>query len=316
MEVQRIDGATARSIGSTGGEIAKRRLDPFSSSGFDTSGSHIDLSGLRDQENEDELNQLVETLYPAPEPVMFRTPSGIRAQSPALSDAHRKALVQSVAHMSDDQRQRYETKQKRLGEMLYKLVEARLEEEKPAEERIPEIPSYDYLLHSAAMEQAVTDPFIEKLMGESQLDYEEEVTEHLIGGLWGFEQIITDYVMKIDREQKMADEIRADIAELQDLWNEWPENEETQQFTYHEVIEDQHGNKELVERTVEITKAEAQELFRMLEEADRQLATFGPAEQQVIQVVTHGWQQAMNTLSNVLKHYDETLRNILQNSKA
>lgn len=316
MEVQRIDGASPRTIGSVTGEIAKRRLDPFSSSGFDTSGSHIDLSGLRDQENEDELNRLVETLYPPPEPVMFRTPSGIRAQSPALSDAHRKALVQSVAHMTDDQRQRYEAKQKQLGKMLYELIEAKLETQKPEAERVPEIPDYDELLHSAAMEQAVIDPFVEKLMGQNQTDYEQEVTDHLIGGLWGFEQIITDYVMKIDKEQKMADEIRADMAELQELWNDWPEDEETQQFTYHEVIEDQHGNKELVERTVEITKDQAQELYRLLEEADKQLATFGPAEQQIIQVVTHGWQQAMNTLSNVLKHYDETLRNILQNSKA
>lgn len=316
MEVQRIDGARSGNVGSVQGEIARKRLDPFSSSGFDTSGSQVDLSGWRDQDDEDELNRLVETLYPRPETITLRTPTGIRAQSPSLSDAHRRALVQSISHMTDDQRQRYEELQKRLGDKLYQLISAELEAEKPEDQRIPEIPNPEDLLHSAGMEQSVVDPFIERLTGDSQREYEAEVTDHLIGGLWGFEQIITDYVMKIDKEQKMADEIRADIAELQELWDEWPEGEETQIFTYHEVLDDGNGNKELIERTVEINKEQAQELFRTLEEADRTLATFGPAEQQVIQVVTHGWQQAMNTLSNVLKHYDETLRNILQNTKA
>lgn len=319
MEVHSVVSLGTKSTVQGEGEVRKRRLDPFAGSTFHRgSAETVDLSGLRDEQNEEELNQMVELLYPTPEVITIRTPSGIRAQSPALSDAHRRALVQSISHMTDDERKDYEEKQLHLGRMLMTLISAQLEAEKAEEDRIQELnlPDPEEFLRSNEMRDAAVDPFVAQLTGPATRDYEAQVNDALIGGLWGFENAIREYVLHIDREQKMADEIRADMAELEALYEEWPEGVETQEFTYHEFVEDENGHRELVQKTVVLTKDEIQDLWKSLEEQDRVLATFGPAEQQVIQMVTQGWQQAMTTLSNVMKHYDETMRNILTNAKA
>ncbi|MEL6340556.1 MAG: hypothetical protein AAGJ56_05890 [Myxococcota bacterium] len=316
MEVQRIDGPTTRQADAVIGERKPRLVDPFASSSFDSGASHNDLGAIRDAQTEEELERKVEELYPRPESVTIRTPSGIPAQSPALSDAHRKALVESISHMTDDQRKRYEDKQRTMGHALYTMIVAQLEQEKDEKDRSPAIPNPDELMQSQAMTNAVTDPYVERLLGDETVDYETSVTDSLIGGLWGFEEIIRDYVTKIDREQQMADEVRADIAELEELMADWPADQERQEFTYNELVRDENGEASLISQTEMLNREEAVELIRKLEESDQQLAGFGPAEQQTIQVVTHGWQQAMGTMSGILKAFDETLRNILQNAKA
>ncbi|MEO1173579.1 MAG: hypothetical protein AAFX94_16240, partial [Myxococcota bacterium] len=179
MDVQSVGSANNSSRSIQGdGEVKKRRLDPFAGSSFDRqSADGVDLSGLRDEQSEEELERMVELLYPTPEVVTIRTPSGIRAESPALSDAHRKALVQSISHMTDDERKDYEEKQLHLGRMLMTLISAQLEAEKAEGDRIEglELPDPEEFIRSSAMEQAAVDPFIAQLTGPSTRAYEEQV---------------------------------------------------------------------------------------------------------------------------------------------
>jgi hypothetical protein len=92
----------------------------------------------------------------------------------------------------------------------------------------------------------------------------------------------------------------------------WPEGS-SQSFTWHEASTDADGNVGLTEKTDTLSKEEATSLLQQLQSSATGLDSMGTADQYKLQVAVQDYQQAMTTLSNVMKNYDDDLKSIINN---
>ena len=113
-----------------------------------------------------------------------------------------------------------------------------------------------------------------------------------------------------------AGELRTDMADIRETLADWPAGQETQHFTWTEVSIGPDGKLQSETKEGDLTKEEAQAL---LEELDTQLDTLREmTELQRIdlQNMTQDYNQALNTLSGILKSQQEYLKAIINNLKA
>lgn len=138
----------------------------------------------------------------------------------------------------------------------------------------------------------------------------------LVFGMYGHEQNLRDYFDKLAAEQRLASELRTDVAVLDELLADM-EPGETEVFSYREVFFNEDGTQTVVtHQDVEMSKEQIEALKEKLQ---GQIETLGQIENRdmtKIQVMVQRWQQAMTALSNILQNIHDTQRGIIANSKA
>ena len=147
---------------------------------------------------------------------------------------------------------------------------------------------------------------------------DEKATEDtLLFGMYGAEQNLRDYFGGVKEEQQVAADLRTDVAELDELLADWPEGQETEVIDYREVVFNDDGSISVVEhKGVEVTKAEAEALRDRLKGSIESLGQFENRQMTQLQWMVNRYQQAMTTLSNILKNTHDTHKAIIANTKA
>lgn len=150
--------------------------------------------------------------------------------------------------------------------------------------------------------------------GKKQAD--DAVQAVMYGALVGVEQNLGNFAQDLQDKLNLAGEMRTDISELRDELADWPDDDSTRTFSWTEVTYDENGNMTVTKHEEDLSKQEAQDL---MEKLDGQLQTLGDMTEMQkfdLQKMTEDYQQALNTLSALLKAQHESLMAIIRNVKA
>lgn len=145
---------------------------------------------------------------------------------------------------------------------------------------------------------------------------EDKVHGSVLLGMYGVELNLKNYFQKVQDGQDLAAELRTDAAELEEALADWPDDGSTEMFSYREVQYNEDGSYTVVDhKNVEMTKAEAKALLDKLKGHIASLGQFEQRQMAQLQMMVNRYQQAMNTLSNIMKNMSDTHKAIIGNVK-
>jgi hypothetical protein len=138
----------------------------------------------------------------------------------------------------------------------------------------------------------------------------------MFGAMVGIEQDLGSFAQDLQNKLNLAGELRTDITEIRTELGDWPDADEKRAFSWTEVATDDNGNVSVTQKTGELTKAEAETLLGKLEMQLTSLTELNEMQKFDLQTKTHDYQQALSTLSNLLKSQHDSLMAIIRNLKA
>jgi hypothetical protein len=163
----------------------------------------------------------------------------------------------------------------------------------------------------------------------AQTSYQQDVTvlppegsanregQLVLMGLYGSEQNLKDFFNKVRSEQGVATELKEDIAELEEMLIDWPENGGSEQFDYRDVRFNDDGSITVVGHEGSfLTRAEAEALLNKLKAKVETLGQFENRDMMQLQWMVNRYQQSMTILTNILKNKHDTHKAIIANVRA
>ena len=130
----------------------------------------------------------------------------------------------------------------------------------------------------------------------------------MFGAMIGVEQELGNFAKEMQNRLNAAGEMRTDITELRDELTDWPDDGSTRTFSWTDGDGTVHEN-------VSLTKEEAKSLVDKL---DGELETMSEMTDMMrfdLQRASETYQQALNTLSSLLKSQHESLMAVIRNLK-
>ncbi len=310
MDVSRID--SVQSYGQTreiNTEQARKRIDLHQSSSFSKGGSGIDLSAVKNP---------VDAVNNSQEGRLLQTRDGNEIEIPTLDAENRAKASALFAKVSEAGKQRLQAVGQELGRAAFAHVAATRSVERGEPDGKAQLEAASSALYSAAqanLAAVANETYGKAPRGLTQTQFNNAMTDAMTNGMAGVEGDLNATLQRFAKKAQMGETVDTDAAELQDMLANWPEGS-SQQFTWHEAVKDENGNYSIVEKTGTLTKEQAEDLYNKLKASANDLQSITAIEQQMLQVQVQDYQQAMTTLSNVMKAYDDNLKGIIQNVKA
>ncbi len=135
-------------------------------------------------------------------------------------------------------------------------------------------------------------------------------------GLVGLEGNLADMAKGVEAKTQLAADMRTDIAELREALSDWPDDGSKKSFTWTENITDKDGNVITVTREGELTKEEAQALMEKLDGQLSSLRDMTELDRYDLQTKVQDYQQALQTLTEMMKAQHDQLMRTIANLKA
>lgn len=232
------------------------------------------------------------------EVVSIKLTDGTRLELPRLSEGQYAEIDAILSQATPEQAEHLVRTGQQLGATAYAELDAGRAE-----------PPFSLTANHAA--QTAYETFVVTVKHAKN---EEAAHGAMLFGMYGVELNLKSYFEKVQGEQKVASDLRTDVAELEEMIADWPDDGSTEVFDYREVIFNEDGTITVVEhKDVEMTKAEAQALVEKLEGQIENLGQFDNREMMELQMMVNRYQQAMNTMSNIMKNMQDTHKAIIGN---
>ncbi len=288
-------------------ETRRKRVELFTNSQVE--GARATFSGIGKQDlsalSKTSTDQNATHERAEEEPIMVKFPDGTRQELPRISSDQRAQLQAFWATLDPEKRQELQTAAVELGAMAYDRVLDRRDEKGAA------------LTTDKAMMDAGSQPSWEAYFATGYQEEQAKAEQSgIIAGLWGVEQNLYGFFDKMRANQNLASSVRTDAADVTEALATWPDDGSTELFSYTDLtINDDSSVSTTAYTDVELTKEEAKALLKRLELNIESLSTVTTMEGMELQRMTNKYQQASETISNILKLTYETQKNILQNVK-
>ena len=309
MDVSRIDSVQSYGQTRPTTEQAKKRLALHESSSFAKGTSGIDLTAIKNP---------VDAVNNTQEGRILQTRDGNEIEIPTL-DAETRAKVNALhAKVSEAGRLRLQAAGLEVGRAAFAYVaatRAMAKGEPTGRAQLEAASSALYGATQANLAAVANEVYSKPPSGLSQKQFNDAMTDAMTNGMAGVEGDLNATMQRFAKKAQMAETIDTDVAELNDMLADWPEGS-SQSFTWHEASKDENGNWSIVEKSGTLSKEQAEQLKTKLEADSQGLNSMSAIEMQMLQVQVQDYQQAMTTLSNVMKAYDDNLKGIIQNVKA
>ena len=235
------------------------------------------------------------------ESLCLKMRDGTLLEIPLLSKADRERAEEILGSASPHQAQSTLQAARDLGTRVYHEI-------KTADTNVD---------HSLATAQAAQMSYRETMSIVTQESQTAQEKDALLMGMYGVEKNLRGYFTKVQGEQHLASEVREDIAVLEDMLADWPDDGSTELIDYREVRFSSDGTPSVVEHQgAALTKEEAQALLNKLKGNVETLGHFENQDMMMLQFMVNRYQQAMNTLSNILKSKNDTHKGIIGNIRA
>jgi hypothetical protein len=237
-------------------------------------------------------------------PILYVLPDGQELEIPQLSQDDRAKVEAILARLAPAKRVQLIESADELGEAVWEEVE-----NNPAGIKVGSF--------SAGLQNAANASY-EVTMATTGENSRNKVTEDLlVMGMSGVENNLFGFFTKLQEKQALGNDMRTEIAELEGMLQDWPAGKDKQIFSYREVIMNPDGTTKVIEHKNEaLTKDQAAALVTKLKGQQDALSTITTQDSTKLQLMTEKYQQAMNTLSNIIKAQDDTRKAIIANAKA
>ncbi len=144
-----------------------------------------------------------------------------------------------------------------------------------------------------------------------------EVTDIMIRVMGRVEDKVRDFAMDLQGKLNMKGELRTELTEVRDMVANWPEGVETQALSWTEYkVDSKTGEVTAETHTEELTKDQALALQGRLEAQLETLSDVTQMQQFELQQKYQDQQEAMQTLSEILRSMHDTMKNTIANVKA
>jgi hypothetical protein len=236
--------------------------------------------------------------------IVYALPGGEELQIPQLSDVERAKAEAALAKLSPEGRARVVQSAEELGAATWDEVENQSEGLK--------VGSF-----SAGYSDAANAAY-EVYAATTGEDDRNKVTEDLLFvGMSGVESNLVEFYNDVKGRADLGNEAKADAAELEAMLADWPAGKDTQLFSWREIIANPDGSVKVVEHKNEaLTKEQAQELLGKLKAQSDTMDTITSQDTFKLQMKVQKYQEAMTSLSNIIKSQDDTRKAIIANAKA
>lgn len=144
-----------------------------------------------------------------------------------------------------------------------------------------------------------------------------EVTDIMIRVMGRVEDKVRDFAADLQGKLNMKKEARTELTEVRDMVANWPEGVETQSITWTEFKYDSEtGEIKTITHNEELTKEQAVALQDRMEAQLETLSDITQQQQFELQQKYQDQQEAMQTLSEILRSMHDTMKNTIANVKA
>ncbi len=302
MQAQRINELQRRLLDKTSAsqEPQRRpRLALHQSSALERGPGRHDLSALNPEKKEAADAAIRELQSQKPKAQEHRFPSGVVVTVPGLSDAAHQSIQRVFARVSPEQQAELQHVGSALATELYSGVPVGATD-----------------ATGAPLEQHNSETYEQHVLTEVHDSYHDMIDETIHAGMYGVEKNLYDFFAGVQQKQNSASDVRADLAELQEMIADWPDDGSSQSFSYHEVTINDDGTFEVHERNVTLTKEQAIALANSMQLDLDSIGDISMSDQFKLQRMVEQYQEGLNAFSNILKQQDEVMRGTVQNIKA
>jgi len=228
---------------------------------------------------------------------------GARIDIPSMGQSDRDLATRLFGSVSSDGQNRLDGMSEKLGQALYQETASNAQGIKTGS-------------FSSGFTQTVSEAstLYVNTTGNGQQDT--AIQGVMFMGMLGIEKRLADFAGVAKGKIELAGETRTDMAELRDMIAKWPEGTDKQTVSWTEVKTDKDGNLVVTEHTEELTKKEAETLLKDLDGQLSNIRDMNEMDRFDLQKMTEDYQQAMNTLTAMLKEMHDTMKAIIQNVKA
>jgi len=312
MDVTGVGSSTGVSQFQQNQEYAKKRVSLHQQSAFQMGGSGLDLSALTQGDAANAVNNSAHSRT-------LQLRDGSEVEIPQQSPAEKQKTAEAYAKMSPEGAAAVAGSASRLASAAYGDVAAQRAAASGDPNGQALLEASASTLRAAATDRANTVSaamFNKSASAITATQFGNAMTTAMITGMAAVEGNLHGLLDGFMKKANMSTEVDTDAAELNTMINDWPADDQTQTFTYHEVVTDKDGNQSLQDKTVTVTKEQAEDLYNQLKATSDDLSNISQADTLNLQIQVQDYQQAMTTLSNVMKAYDDNLKGIIQNVKS
>ncbi len=303
MQANRIERVLDRAVDTgVSTDRLKRRVALHERSAFDSKKGQHDLSALDPTKKKAQDAVVAEILSKKPRSMDVRLPAGTVLQVPLLSEADHAAIQRVFSRVSPERQAQLDAQARCFAQALFAEAYA--------------FPQGNPSGFSAPLKTQAGLTMEEFMTGSGADDHAEAMEGCMYMGMYGIERELYDFADGLRDKQLVAEDVRTDLGVLKEMLADWPDDGSTQSFTYNEVTVNDDGTFTVTEKTVELNKAEAQGLADKLGLQLESMSTITNMDAFNLERMVNHYQQAMTTLSNIIKQQDEALRGVAQNVKA
>jgi hypothetical protein len=162
---------------------------------------------------------------------------------------------------------------------------------------------------SPDLPQAVSNAMASYSTASNNGNYDMTVQAVAYMGVQGLQQEMQDYSTVAQNTNNQRSTIRVDQNEINDLVANWPAGSATQSITWHEV--DANGNMQTVTRSLSQTDAKKQS--DALTNELSALSDTTQLQQVHLQTMSQNYQQAVTTMSNLMRMQYDMVKNTIGN---
>jgi len=280
-----------------------KRRDLHAKTGFDKSAGRHDLSALDPEKAKAQRDAATQGAAEKPRHIDYRLDNGELLEIPQMSQADEERVERIFSRASPDKRVELERSMSKLGG-------AALEEAAAAPA------GGDLGQASGALTHSTVDAYTKYVLTTGSDKHAETTQGFMKAAVGGVETYLQDFFGGLQKKQAAGAEVRTDVTELRGMIGEWPADGSPQHFTYRELETGKDGSVKLVEHEATLTRDQAQSLVGKLEQEIETAGTVTLMDQNKLQVMVNKYQQAITTLSNIIKSRDEQLRSVISNIRA
>ena len=140
-------------------------------------------------------------------------------------------------------------------------------------------------------------------------EYDRNIGAVTYMGIIGLQNELGDYAQVVNRQNGVAAKVRTQLANLNDTVSNWPAGTPAISFTWTELDKDNNA----VEKSGLLTKDQAQAQAKNLTDVTNSMQGTSNEMQLALQNKVQQYQQAVTTLSNLMKSSFDTVKGIVSN---
>jgi hypothetical protein len=168
---------------------------------------------------------------------------------------------------------------------------------------------------ASALTTTTPEQTTEYIVGAGAQSRTDQSQYFILTALGGMENYLHGFATGVQNSTQIGVDLRESYTELADMLQDWGDDEQ-KKVSWNEVTYDKDGNPTVTPHSETLTKAKAQELLASLDDMKQSTSDMTQLKQQDLQNKYQDYTAAIQTITNILKDYNDDASKMIANFKA